>query len=138
LLFSTTEDPLDSTLPSFFSQYPNLLFYSRRNKTLNSNKQQQQQQRRKENNGKNTDTILRPSFKTPPRQTKPNKKASAKLPSRNRPHEPNSRREKKRERERERERERARRKLQQTSTARGRRGGDRLPADGDGLKPVDT
>jgi len=68
LLFSTTEDPLDSTLPSFFSQYPNLLFYSRRNKTLNS-KQQQQQQRRKENNGKNTDAILRPSFKTPPRQT---------------------------------------------------------------------
>jgi hypothetical protein len=136
LLFSTTEDPLDSTPPSFFSQYPSLLF-------LFKEKQNPKQQaaaaavpERKQ--WENTDTILRPSFKTPPRQTQPNEKASAKLPSRNRPHEPNSRREKKREREREIERERARRKLQQTSTARGRRGGDRLPADGDGLKPVDT
>jgi hypothetical protein len=93
LLFSTTEDPLDSTPPSFFSQYPSLLF-------LFKEKQNPKQQaaaaavpERKQ--WENTDTILRPSFKTPPRQTQPNEKASAKLPSRNRPHEPNSRREKK-------------------------------------------
>jgi hypothetical protein len=100
LLFSTTEDPLDSTPPSFYLlPIPQSPFLFKEKQALNS----KQQQRRKGKNGRNTDGILRPSFKTPPRQTQPNKKASAK--SRHETASTNRTAEGRKERERMREKE---------------------------------